>query len=423
MPAQSLVERDAKVIWHPDTQMFTEPAPIPVVRGEGALLIDEQGQTYIDADASWWVNTIGHGHPLVAERIAAQVRQLEHCIFACLTHEPAVQLAERLLQVLPGTCSRIFYSDDGSTSVEVALKMAIQYWHNQGVPRTKILALEGGYHGDTFGSMSVGAKSVFTTPFEPYLFEVTYLPLPEADKPFPLDEASLQQYAAFIFEPLIQGAGGMRMYDAAALDAWLQICRNQDVLLIADEVMTGFYRTGKMFACDYLQCKPDIICLSKGLTGGTLPLGVTACTEKIFEAFLSRDKRKTFFHGHSYTANPIACVAALTSLDILQTPSMQHQIQRIAARHEEFLQKLQAYPCFHNTRYLGTIAAFEVLSESNYTSPLRDELYLFYLQRSVLMRPLGNSLYVMPPYCITDAQLQQVYEATYALGDKLLQQT
>jgi len=423
MPAQSLVERDARVIWHPDTQMLTEPAPISIVKGDGALLMDEAGRAYIDADASWWVNTIGHAHPLVAERMAEQARRLEHCIFACLTHEPAVQLAERLIERLPGTFSRIFYSDNGSTSVEVALKMAIQFWHNQAIPRQKLLALEGGYHGDTFGSMSVGAKSVFTAPFEPYLFEVTYLPLPQPGQPFPLDEESLQAHAAFIFEPLIQGAGGMRIYPAETLDAWLEICRRQGVLLIADEVMTGFYRTGKMFACDYLRTKPDIICLSKGLTGGTLPLGVTACTEKIFEAFLSNDKRKTFFHGHSYTANPIACTAALTSLDILLTDAYQQQIQHIVAQHQHFLQKLKDYPCFQHPRQLGTIAAFEVQGDANYTSPLRDTLYLFYLHRGVLMRPLGNTVYVMPPYCITDEQLQQIYEATYALGDWLLHKT
>lgn len=423
MPAESLVQRDAKVIWHPDTQMLSEPAPIPIVKGEGALLIDEQGQAYIDADASWWVNIIGHGHPLVAEKIAEQARRLEHCIFACLTHEPAVQLAEQLLELLPGSCTRIFYSDDGSTSVEVALKMAIQYWHNQGMPRLKILALEGGYHGDTFGAMSVGAKSVFTAPFEPYLFEVTYLPLPKPGMPFPLAEESLQEYAAFIFEPLIQGAGGMRIYDAGALDDWLSICRQHHVLLIADEVMTGFYRTGKMFACEYLHQKPDIICLSKALTGGTLPLGVTACTEKIFKAFLSQDKRKAFLHGHSYTANPLACSAALASLDILRTEAYQQRIVQIIHHHQLFLERLQAYPCFQHPRQIGTIAAFEVLDEASYISPLRDELYLFYLRHGVLMRPLGNTIYLMPPYCITDAQLAQIYEATYALGEWLQQRT
>ncbi|MCL6524122.1 MAG: adenosylmethionine--8-amino-7-oxononanoate transaminase [Thermoflavifilum sp.] len=420
MPASSLLERDARVIWHPDTQMLTEPAPIPIVKGEGALLFDEQGQSYIDADASWWVNTIGHGHPLVAEKIAAQARHLAHCIFACLTHEPAVKLAEELLRLLPGNFSRIFYSDDGSTSTEVALKMAIQYWHNQGIKRTKILALEGGYHGDTFGAMSVGAKSVFTAPFENYLFEVTYLPLPQPGQAFPIPEEELDQYAAWIFEPLIQGAGGMRMYRAEALDPWLEICRRHGILLIADEVMTGFYRTGRLFACEYLQQKPDIICLSKGLTGGTLPLGVTACTEQIFEAFLSQDKRKTFFHGHSYTANPLACTAALASLDVLLSPAYQSQIQHIIRQHQHFVQQLHEYPCFQHPRQLGTIAAFEVIDEPNYTSPLRDKLYTFYLKHRVLMRPLGNTLYLMPPYCITNEQLQQVYEATFALAETLL---
>ncbi|HKB44050.1 MAG TPA: adenosylmethionine--8-amino-7-oxononanoate transaminase, partial [Chitinophagaceae bacterium] len=318
---RSLTDRDAAIIWHPYTQHKSAATPLPIVKGEAVYLIDEPGNKFIDAISSWWTNLHGHAHPYIAQKIFEQAQQLEHVIFAGCTHEPAIQLAERLLPLLPGNFSKIFYSDNGSTAVEVALKMAIQLQKNKNQKtKNKILALRHSYHGDTFGAMSVSERGVFVKAFENYLFEVIFIDLEE--KYSTLDNQcsmiNFEEIACFIYEPLIQGAGGMNIYKTPLLNQLLKLCKQNNIICIADEVMTGFYRTGKMFASEYIEEKPDIICLSKGLTGGSLPLAVTACNQKIFDAFLSDDLYQTFFHGHSYTANPIACAAALASLDLLQ---------------------------------------------------------------------------------------------------------
>lgn len=419
----NLVPRDLSVIWHPYTQMKTAPEPVAIIRGKEALLYDEQGNVYIDAVSSWWVNIHGHGNDYIADRIAEQARTLEHCIFAGFTHPPAVELAEKLLKILPGNFSKIFYSDNGSTAVEVAVKMAIQYWHNQGIPKKKILAFHHAYHGDTFGAMSVSARSIFTRVFDPYLFEVDFLELPAAGNMQQLIDhvtAAAKETAAFIFEPLLLGSGGMLMYEPEHLDQLLKACHQHDILLIADEVMTGFGRTGKKFAMEYVQQQADIVCLSKGLTGGTMALGVTACTQDIYDAFLSDDKLKTLFHGHSFTANPIACTAALASMDIFLSPSCSENIARVRASHRRFAQTLQAHPGVKNVRQCGTVVAFEVVApdEDSYVNSLRDKLYEFFIRRHIILRPLGNTLYIMPPYCITDEQLQEVYDAICALLDE-----
>ncbi|GAA4449050.1 adenosylmethionine--8-amino-7-oxononanoate transaminase [Nibrella saemangeumensis] len=417
----TLSERDRAVIWHPFTQMQTAPLPISILRGEGAVLYDETGNEYIDAISSWWVNLHGHAHPYIAERVAQQLRTLEHVIFAGFTHKPAVELAERLLPILPGNQAKIFYSDNGSTAVEVALKMAFQYWHNIGQPRTRVIALEDAYHGDTFGAMAVGGRSAFTAPFVPFLFDVDYIPAPvpgREDEALAKLEALLDEtVAAFIFEPLVQGAGGMVMYQPGVLDKLMQLARNAGALLIADEVMTGFGRTGRLFASHYLTEQPDLMCLSKGLTGGTMALGVTTCTNAIYEAFLSDDKFKTLFHGHSFTANPLACTAALASLDLTLSEETQANIQRIADRHERFSQVLQGYSTVKAIRQHGTILAFDLDAggQTSYFNNIRDVVYNFLLDRGVLMRPLGNVLYMLPPYCITDEQLTYVYEQVEAL--------
>ena len=321
IPALTLTERDRQAIWHPYTQVKTASAPIPIVSGEGSYLYDENGKRYIDAVSSWWVTLHGHAHPYIAKKVAAQLSKLEQVIFAGFTHLPAIELAERLLKVLPAGQDKIFYSDNGSTAVEVALKMCLQYWYNRGQPRKKILTFENGYHGDTFGAMAVSGRSPWTAPFNSLLFDVTFIPAPtsenlEATKK--LIEQNHKDIACFIYEPLVQGAAGMLMHSAEHLDELLTCCHNYDILLIQDEVFTGFGRTGKMFAADHLLIKPDLVCLSKGLTGGTMPLGITSCRNKIYEAFLSDDQYKTLFHGHSFTANPLACTAALASLDLLE---------------------------------------------------------------------------------------------------------
>ena len=412
----NLSERDRAVIWHPFTQMQTAPLPIPIVRGEGSVLYDANGREYLDMISSWWVNLHGHAHPHIARRVSEQLNTLEHVIFAGFTHQSAVELAERLLTILPQNQAKVFYSDNGSTAVEVALKMAFQYWHNLGQPRRKVVAFESAYHGDTFGAMAVSGRSAFTAPFTPFLFDVEYLPVPTAGQEGIVlkqaEELFTGDVAAFIAEPLVQGAGGMVMYEPTLLDQLFQLARRNNTLIIADEVMTGFGRTGRLFASDHLQEKPDLMCLSKGLTGGTMALGVTTCTQAIYDAFLSDDKFKTLFHGHSFTANPLACTSALASMDLLLSDETQENIRRITDRHRAFSLQLTNHPNTTNVRQCGTLLAFELSADgqAGYFSTVRDRAYSFLLERGVLMRPLGNVLYLMPPYCTTDEQLAYVYE-------------
>jgi adenosylmethionine-8-amino-7-oxononanoate aminotransferase len=412
--AISLTERDSKVIWHPYTQHKDILPPIPVVKGKGTLLFDDKGQAYIDAISSWWVNIHGHGHPQIAEKIYKQASELEHVIFTGFTHEPAVELAERLLPLLPGDFSRVFYSDNGSTAVEVAIKMAIQYWGNKGGERTKILAFRHSYHGDTFGAMSVSERSVFTAPFSDYLFEVVFIDTPTRENIYELLSRVRKEgsdIACFIYEPLLQAAGGMRIYEAQLMDELLSEVAGQGILCIADEVLTGFGRTGRLFAGEYLRSKADIICLSKGLTGGTMALGVTAVTERLFEAFLSDDKRKTLFHGHSFTANPIACAASLASLDLLLEESCLQRIRHITHRHEAFLEILALYSIVRDARAIGTVLAFELnAGPDGYINSISPAITKKALARGIYLRPLGNTVYMMPPYCITEKEMDQVYE-------------
>lgn len=412
----SLTERDAKVIWHPYTQM-KDPLPhIPVVRGEGVYLFDEQGTKYIDAVSSWWVNIHGHAHPYIAARVAKQLNTLEHVIFAGFTHEPAVQLAERLLPLLPGKQTKVFYSDNGSTAVEVALKMCLQYWVNTGKQqRKKIIAFKDAYHGDTFGAMSVSGRSIFTDPFNQLLFDVDFIELPNADNIEQLKSRInylSNEVACFIFEPMVLGASGMLMYEPQYLDQLIETCQKHGILTIADEIMTGFGRTGKYFSCEDLTTKPDIFCLSKGLTGGTMPLGVTTCNSKIFDAFLSNDKLRTLYHGHSFTANPVACAASLASLDILLQPETLRNIKRITLRHQEFAKTLNEHVKLKNVRQAGTILVmeWETGSDTSYLNGLRDRLYLYFLDRGIILRPLGNVLYILPPYVISDEDLAYIYQ-------------
>jgi len=410
----TLSERDLKVIWHPYTQMQTAAPPVGIVRGDGACLYDEEGKCYIDAVSSWWVNIHGHAHPYIAAKVAEQLQKLEHVIFAGFTHEPAVELAERLLKIIPDNQTKVFYSDNGSTAVEVAIKMCLQYWYNRGEQRTKIIAFKDAYHGDTFGAMAVSARSAFTNAFEKLLFEVEFIDLPHQDNIETLKAqitALKNETACFIFEPLVLGSGGMLMYEAAYLNELVAHCRAENIFTIADEVFTGFGRTGKAFACDHLQQQPDIMCFSKGLTGGTMALGITTCTQHIYDAFLSDDRLKTLFHGHSFTANPIACTAALASMDLFIDPSTAQNIKRIADSHRQFALKLQEHQGIKAVRQTGTILAmeWETGSQTSYFSNLRDTLYQYFLNAGIILRPLGNVVYILPPYCITDDQLNYIY--------------
>ncbi|MDE3235780.1 MAG: adenosylmethionine--8-amino-7-oxononanoate transaminase [Bacteroidota bacterium] len=412
----SLVQRDSKVIWHPFTPQKNRKDVTAIVQGKGTLLFDENNKSYIDAISSWWVTLHGHGHPYIAEKLYRQALQLEQVIFAGFTHQPAVELAERLLKKLPDHFARIFYSDNGSTSTEVAIKMSIQYWWNKGEKqRKKIIAFNNSYHGDTFGAMSVSDRSVFTLAFHDVLFDVLFIDTPTKENIGHLKETIQKEsntIAAFIFEPLVQGAGGLKMYDGSLLDELLNFIQKENIICIADEVMTGFYRTGKLFASEYLQIQPDIICLSKGLTGGTMALGVTACTDKIYQAYVTDDKLKTFFHGHSFTANPLACTAALASLDLLEQDSVISNIQSIIERNKTFADHLsQTKENIKNIRTLGTLLAFEVTEgKDEYLNNISNIITEQALQLGVYLRPLGNTVYIMPPYCITESELNKVYE-------------
>lgn len=424
----NLIERDKKFIWHPFTQQKNMAVPIAITKAKGSYLFDENGNAYIDAISSWWVNIHGHAHEYIAEKIYEQALQLEHIIFAGFTHEPAVLLAERLLKILPGNFSKIFYSDDGSTSTEVAIKMAIQYWWNQKstenskpgtVNRNKLLAFKNSYHGDTFGSMSVSDRSVFTMPFHDILPDVIFIDTPNESNIESIKTAVSKHehsIAAFIYEPLIQGAGGMKMYDHVLMDELLLFIKQKNIICIADEVMTGFGRTGKMFASEYMQTQPDIICLSKGLTGGTMALGATACSENIYQAFVNDDAHKTFFHGHSFTANPIACAAANASLDLFEKNKTLKNVEHITEQNILFAQQLRQLSGIKNVRVLGTILAFEIAQGDDvYLNSISTTTTKKALEKGVYIRPLGNTVYIMPPYCIIDEELNKIYSVLLEL--------
>ena len=397
-------------VWHPFTQHgLGEPTPL-VTHGRGAVLHTSDGREVIDAISSWWVTTHGHAHPRIAAAIAEQAGKLDQIIFAGWTHEPAEELARGLRAIMPAELTRVFFSDSGSTSVEVALKMALGFWLNRGEPRHRILVLEHGYHGDTIGAMSVGARGVFNQAYQPLLFDVETIPFPAAGAEQAtldaLERACALQPAAFICEPLVLGAGGMLMYPASVLARMRAICAQAGVLFIADEVMAAWGRTGTLLACEQAGVVPDILCLSKGLTGGSLPLAVTMATEPIFQAHLSDDRARMFFHSSSYTANPVACAAANANLSIWRDEPVLERVAELGRRQEE---RLAALAGVRGARRLGTIAAMEIGAGGGYLSDLAPRLLRFFRERDVLLRPLGGTVYVMPPYCITEAELDRVY--------------
>jgi adenosylmethionine-8-amino-7-oxononanoate aminotransferase len=425
----SLVDRDRACVWHPYTQMLTAPPPLPVVRAQGVYLYTEDGRRILDCISSWWVNIHGHSHPKLNEALAAQARELEHVVFGGCTHRPAVELAERLLQVLPAGLRRVFYSDNGSTAVEVALKLAHQYWRNRGQPqRTKFVTLHHAYHGDTVGAMSVSEDSVFTRAFTPLLFNVVRAHAPYCYRcPVGRNRATCQidcledlerglaeggdTIAGVLVEPMLQGAGGMIVWPQEFLAGARRLCDRYRTLLIADEVLTGFGRTGRMFACEHAAVRPDLICLSKALTAGYLPMGVTAATEAIYETFLSEDRGKTFFHGHSFTANPLACAVALASLDLFAENAIIERVQRLERQIREGLAPLKRFGWVGDVRVIGGVGAVELESASaDYLDRMGPRMAAAFLERGILLRPLGNILYFMPPYAISDA------EAAWVLG-------
>ena len=413
----NLSERDKLYNWHPYTQHKTAKHFPAIVKGEGALLWDENNKEYIDAIASWWVNPFGHSNKVIADAIYKQLTTLEHVLFGGFTHEPAVLLAEKLMEILPSNQKKLFYSDNGSTAVEVAIKVSMQYFYNQNIKKTKIIAFEDAFHGDTFAAMAASGISFFTEAFQGSLLEVVRIPVPTVGN----EEKSIQileklvknnEYAAFIFEPLVQGAAGMVMYQSEILDKLIAICKQNNVFTIADEVMTGFGKTGKTFASDYLIEKPDIMCLSKALTGGTIPMAITTFTQEIFDGFYDDDTNKALFHGHTFTANPTGCAAALASIQLLQTDEMQLNIERIHQSHLKFESAIKNHPKVKTTRVLGVIFALEVVTENqeSYYGSLRNKLYDFFIENGIILRPVGNIVYILPPYVISKNQLEKVYQ-------------
>ena len=408
-------------IWHPFTQHALTPDATLVSRGEGAWLDTANGRM-LDAISSWWVITHGHRHPKIVEAIRRQADLLDQVIFAGFTHQPAEELARALVEFVPPGLSRVFYSDSGSTAVEVALKMALGFWKNQGKARSRIIALEHAYHGDTIGTMSAGARGVFNAAYEPLLFDVVRLPFPGAGherQRLELLKAAASNAAALIAEPLILGAGGMLIYSPDVLRDMAAICRDTGTLLIADEVMTGFGRTGTRFACEQAEISPDILCLAKGLSGGSLPLAATLCREEVFTAHYSSDRSRTFFHSSSFTANPIACAAARANLEIWRQEPVQARVAALAQAQESRLARFRDDPRFGNVRRLGTIAALDLkVPDAGYLAQVAPDLMQFFHAKGILLRPLGNTIYVLPPYCVTAAELDLVYDAILEAGGK-----
>ena len=412
----TLSEKDSQYLWHPYTQHKTSQTPIAITRGEGALLWDENNKEYIDAIASWWVNPFGHSNKIIADAIYKQLTTLEHVLFGGFTHEPAIQVAEKLMKILPKNQQKIFFSDNGSTAVEVAIKVALQYFFNKNEKRTTIIAFENAFHGDTFAAMAASGISFYTQAFQGMFIDVVRIPVPvkgQEEVSFKALKTVIENHncAGFIFEPLVQGAAGMVMYEPEALETLIKICKENKVLTIADEVMTGFGKTGKTFAMDYVAEEPDMICLSKALTGGTIPMAITTFTQDVFDAFYDDDINKALFHGHTFTANPTGCAAALASIDLLQTAEMQNNIQRIQASHLSFQQKIENHPKVVTARTLGVIFAVEIKSDAaeSYYGSMRTKLYNFFIDKGVILRPVGNIVYILPPYIMTDEQLQKVY--------------
>lgn len=412
----SLIEDDAKYVWHPFTQIQTEPSPLLISKAKGATLFTAEGKQYLDCNSSWWVNVHGHGNEHIAQVIQTQFAAIDHVIFAGATHEKGIELSKRIVEKLNCDLQKVFFSDNGSTAVEVAIKMCMQFWHNQGIKKSRVLALEGAYHGDTFGAMSVGERDYFNAPFEPFFFNVDFLEFPtEANEQQLLAQAKTLfetgEFISLIVEPLIQGSAGMRFYSVEFLEALVELAKANNVLVIFDEIMTAFGRTGTLFAFEHTQVRPDIICLSKGLTGGVLPLGLTVATNAIFEAFLSDERAKAFLHGHSFTGNPLACAAACASLDLFEQPETWTKIKAIETRNLDFLQKLEKHPAISSARVYGTILALDLKTDgpAGYFSKIRDTAYTFFLENGLLLRPLGNVLFINPPYCLTEKEQQYIF--------------
>lgn len=412
---KTLVERDKQVIWHPLTQHKTSEEVLPIIKAKGVFLYDEHGNKYIDAISSWYTSMYGHCHPSIIKKVHQQMKQLDQIVFSGFTHQPAIELAEKVLQLLGNNQAKVFYNDNGSTATEIGIKMALQFHHNLGKPKKYMLALEEGFHGDTFGAMSVSGLSVYNGAFKNHLIEVLRLPKPNGEnnqEVITLLSKWISEYpiAGFIYEPMIQGAAAMKTYSKSGLEAILEKCKSAGIICIADEVMTGFGKTGKNFASDYLETKPDVVCLSKALSAGMVPMGITTCTQEIYDAFYADEIAKGLFHGHTYTGNPLACAAALAAIELFQSKEIQHNIELITKAHQTFSNELKQHPKVKNVRQLGLILAFDLAVEMERYGDMRNTLFSFFMQRGVFLRPLGNTIYLLPPFITNQVQLEVLYQ-------------
>ncbi|WP_373517625.1 adenosylmethionine--8-amino-7-oxononanoate transaminase [Pricia sp.] len=412
---ESLSERDKRHLWHPLTQHKLHPEMLAIAKAKGAVLYDELGREYIDGIASWYTCMYGHCNDYILEKVNQQMQRLDQVVFSGFTHEPAIKLSEELIKILPANQEKLFFSDNGSTAVEIGIKMALQYHFNKGEKRQIMLAFEDGFHGDTFGAMSVSSLSVYNGPFEDFFIAAERIPVPTKENITDILKhltSRLQQndIAGFIYEPLVQGAAAMKMHDAEGLDQILKLLKRHGILCVADEVMTGFGKTGKNFASDHIRTKPDIICLSKALTAGLLPMAITSCTQDVYDAFYSDDIAKGLFHGHTYTANPLACTAALAGLELLRSEEIQRNIQRIITSHQRFDEEIADHPKVESTRQCGTIYALDLNVKMERYGNLRDKLFKHFMENGVFLRPLGNTIYILAPYVISDGQLQKIYD-------------
>lgn len=411
----TLQKRDKKHLWHPLKQHQLHPESIAIIKAKECILTDENGNEYIDAVSSWYTCMFGHCNEYITSRVYKQMQRLDQIMFSDFTHEPAIKLSEELIKILPNNQNRIFFNDNGSTAVEAGIKMALQYYFNLEESRNTFIAFENGFHGDTFGAMAVSGLSIYNGPFEDFLMEVKRIPTPNGENHQEILAAlgritSENKVAGFIYEPIIQGAAGMKIHDAKGLNEILKYFKNHHILTIADEVMTGFGKTGSNFASDFMSTKPDIICLSKALTAGLVPMAITSCTEKIYTAFLSNEMAKGFFHCHTYAANPIACAAANAAIELLQTDKIQQNIKRISVLHQEFQERIIKHPKVKTARSLGVIFALDLDIKTERYGNLRDKLLRFFMERGVFLRPLGNTIYIQVPYVITKKQLEKVYK-------------
>ena len=413
---ENLLDLDQKYIWHPLTQHKTSKQVIPIVKAKGCELFDNQGNSYVDAISSWYTCVYGHCHPALSQAIKTQSEKLDQIIFSGFTHKGAVKLADKLISILPNQIQKVFYNDNGSTATEIGIKMALQFHYNQGNERDTIIAFEEGFHGDTFGAMSVSGLSVYNGAFENHFIKVVRLPKPDGSNNTSVIEKlnsliSKHQVAGFIYEPLIQGAAGMKTYCKKGLEDILKVCNSHQIITVADEVMTGFGKTGTKFASEHVKIQPDVICLSKALTAGMLPMGVTACQQFIYDAFYDDEVSKGLFHAHTYTANPLACAVALKAIELLESKEIQDQIDFISKSHEIFKSQIEEHPKVENVRHIGVILAIDLKLNISRYGNARDQIYKYFMNKGIYIRPLGKTVYIVPPYVISIGELNSIYLA------------